>query len=125
MTSSQRIRHFSIFSLIFLLSLTIAISLFAYHVSPLRDPSFIPNSANGGSLIPWMRGINDSHWVLLSNIIAFSLSTNIIVIIWQSRRFHDRNKWVSFLTMVVTWVILFGGFMLTSIAYLLMQWLID
>lgn len=125
MTSFQQIRHFSIFSLIFLLFLTIATSLFAYQVSPLRDPSFIPNSANGGSLIPWMQGVTENHWLLLANIIAFSLSTNIIVIIWQARRFARRNKWVSFITMVVRWTILFGGFMFTSITYLLMQWLVD
>lgn len=125
MTRLQQTRQFSIFSLIFLLSLAIAISLFAYQVSPLRDPSFVPNSANGGSLLPWMQSVTENHWLLLANIIAFSLSTNIIVIIWQARGFHDRNKWVSFITMVATWTILFVIFMFASFTYLLIQWLID
>jgi hypothetical protein len=126
MTSFQRIRHFYIFSLIFLLFLTIATSLFAYQVSPLRDPTFRPDSANGGSLIPWMQGVTEDHWLLLANIIAFSLSTNIILIIWQMRRFYYYyNKWIILITMTVTWTMLFGSFMFTSITYLLMQWLID
>lgn len=125
MTSFQRIRHFSIFSLMFLLFLTIATSLFAYQVSPLRDPTFRPDSANGGTLIPWMQGVTEDHWLLLANIIAFSLSTNLTLIIWQARRFHHHNKWLSFITMIVTWTMLFGSFMFTSITYLLMQWLVD
>ena len=125
MTSFQRIRHFSIFSLVFLLFLTIATSIFAYQVSPLRNPTFQPDSANGGSLIPWMQGVTEDHWLLLANIIAFSLSTNLTLIIWQWRRFYQNNKWVSFITMTVTWTMLFGSFMLISIIYLLMQWLVD
>ena len=125
MASFQQIRHFSIFSLIFLLFLTIVTSLFAYQVSPLRDPTFSPNSANGGSLIPWMQGVTDDHWLLLANIIAFSLSTNLTVIIWQARRFHHHNKWIRFSDMLVTWTILFGTFMFISFTYLLIQWLID
>ncbi len=125
MTNFQQIRHFSIFSLIFLLFLTIATSLFAYQVSPLRDRTFIPNSANGGSLIPWMQGVTENHWLLLANIIAFALSTNLTVIIWQARRFYHHNKWIRFSNMLVTWTILFGTFMFTSFTYLLIQWLID
>ncbi|MCC5650906.1 hypothetical protein LC609_13900 [Nostoc sp. XA013] len=125
MRSFQRVRQFSIFSLVFLLFLTIAISLFAYQVSPLRDPSFQPDSANGGSLIDWMQSVTEDHWLLLANIIAFLLSTNIILIIWQKRRFHQNNKWLSFIIMTVTWTIFFGSFWLISRIYLLKQWLID
>jgi hypothetical protein len=125
MRSFQRVRQFSIFSLVFLLFLTIAISLFAYQVSPLRDPSFQPDSANGGSLIDWMQSVTEDHWLLLANIIAFLLSTNLTLIIWQRRRFHQNNKWVSFIIMTVRWTIFFGGFWLISRIYLLKQWLID
>jgi hypothetical protein len=106
MISFQRIRHFSIFSLVLLLFLTIATSLFAYQVSPLRDPTFQPNSANAGSLIAWMQGVTEGHWVLLASIIAFSLSTNLTLIIWQGWRFHQNNKWVSLIVMTVTWTML-------------------
>ncbi|MBD2242297.1 hypothetical protein [Nostoc sp. FACHB-888] len=125
MRSFQRVRQFSIFSLVFLLFLTIAISLFAYQVSPLRDPSFQPDSANGGSLIDWMQSVTEDHWLLLANIIAFLLSTNLTLIIWQRRRFHQNNKWLSFIIMTVTWTIFFGSFWLISRIYLLKQWLID
>lgn len=121
----QRIRHFYIFSLTFLLFLTIATSLFAYQVSPLRDPTFLPDSANGGSLIPWMQGVTEDHWLLLANVVAFFLSTNLTLIIWQTLRFYYQNKWISFITITITWTMLFGSFMFTSITYLLMQWLID
>jgi hypothetical protein len=125
MRSFQRIRQFSIFSLVFLLFLTIAISLFAYQVSPLRDPSFQPDSANGGSLIDWMQSVTEHHWLLSANIIAFLLSTNLTLLIWQRRRFYQNNKWVSFIIMTVTWTIFFGSFWLISRIYLLKQWLID
>ncbi|MBW4425875.1 MAG: hypothetical protein KME50_15855 [Nostoc desertorum CM1-VF14] len=125
MRSFQRIRQFSIFSLVLLLFLTIAISLFAYQVSPLRDPSFQPDSANGGSLIDWMQSVTEDHWLLLANIIAFLLSTNLTLIIWQRRRFNQNNKWLSFIIMTVTWTIFFGSFWLISRIYLLKQWLID
>lgn len=97
MTNFPQIRHFSIFSLIFLLFLSIAIGLFAYQVSPLRDPTFQPSSANAGSLIAWMQGVTEDLWLLLANVIAFALSTNLTVIIWQARLFHHNNKWVSFI----------------------------
>jgi hypothetical protein len=125
MRSFQSIRHFSIFSLVFLLFLTIASSIFAYQVSPLRDASFQPNSANGGSLIVWMQGVTEEHWLFLANIIAVSLSTNLTFIIWQARKFYHNNKWLSFILMTVTWVMLFGSFRFISIGYLLMQWLVD
>lgn len=125
MTNFPPIRRFSIFSLIFLLLLRIAIGLFAYQVSPLREPTFQPNSANAGSLIPWMQGVTEDHWLLLANVIALALSTNLTVIIWQARLFHHNNKWITFRNMILTWTILFGSFMLTSAIYLSMQWIID
>ncbi|MBD2536804.1 hypothetical protein H6G97_49265 [Nostoc flagelliforme FACHB-838] len=65
------------------------------------------------------------HWLFLANIIAVSLSTNLTFIIWQARKFYHNNKWLSFILMAVTWVMLFGTFRFISIGYLLMQWLVD
>jgi hypothetical protein len=43
-----------------LLTVTIASGIFVYYASPLRDPAFQPNSANVGSLLPWLQGIREA-----------------------------------------------------------------
>ncbi|MBD2502146.1 hypothetical protein [Anabaena azotica] len=121
----QQIRRFSLFSLLFLLLLTVASLIFVYLVSPLRDPTFQPNSANGGSLVPWLKSVKESDWLFWSSILAFLLSSNITVVIWQPKLSNSNNRIFYFLIMIMSDVVLFGFFYYTFLIYLLTQWLID
>ena len=121
----QQIRRFSILSLLFLLLLTVASLIFVYLVSPLRDPNFQPNSANGGSLVPWLKSLKDSDWLFGSSILAFLLSSNITVVIWQPKLSNPNNRIFYLLMMIMSVVVLFCFFYYTFLIYLLTQWLID
>ncbi|GAA6619798.1 hypothetical protein NUACC26_056120 [Scytonema sp. NUACC26] len=51
--------------------------MLVYQVSPLREPTFQPSSANAGSLVPWLQGVTEGHWLLGANLMAFLLYTNL------------------------------------------------
>ncbi|MBW4428964.1 MAG: hypothetical protein KME50_32250 [Nostoc desertorum CM1-VF14] len=120
-----RIERKSIYSLMLLLVLTITSRVFVYLVSPLREPTFQPNSANGGSLVPWMKGITESHWLWGANVLAFLLSSNLTFITWQQWVFHKNHQWLRLSLMVLTWILLFSFFWIAFMSHLLSQWLID
>ena len=119
-----------------LVIVTIAIGLFIHAVSPLRDPTFQPNSANAGSLIPWMRGVSESDWTEGAIILAALLASSITVLtrhkVSHSRRSRSATLPKSeitrmfqqicwFIMGVVLHLVLMMGFLL----YLLQQWIID
>ncbi|MGF1673423.1 MAG: hypothetical protein ACFCUV_07010, partial [Rivularia sp. (in: cyanobacteria)] len=99
--------------------------IFAYQVSPLRDPSFQPNSANAGSLVPWLSAVSEDNWLLTANILAFSLSTNITFIFTQQIRYRGSNRLIRFIATTGVWMILFIIFWYIFMFYLLAQWLVD
>lgn len=76
-------RRFSIVSLRFLLLLTGASAMFVYFVSPLRDPTFQPSSANAGSLVWWLQGVPEENWVWGASILAGLLAINFTLVLWQ------------------------------------------
>ncbi|RCJ38691.1 hypothetical protein A6770_39500 [Nostoc minutum NIES-26] len=121
----QSIRRKSIFSLIFLLLVTLASGIFIYFISPLRDPTFQPNSGNAGSLIPWAKGITETHWLWGANVLAFLLSSNLTLIAWQKWVFHKNHQWLRLTLMVVVWILLFIFFWIAFISHLFSQWLVD
>jgi hypothetical protein len=123
----QLVQRFSYVTLAALILLVVAIVIFAYQVSPLRDPSFQPNSANAGSLIPWAKGISEATWMQGASVLAGLLSTNFVLISWQ-RSHHKTNTIPRFLRFIL-WS-LFGFvqfifFHLLFLHFLLAQWLID
>ncbi|MBD3883395.1 hypothetical protein IFO70_16635 [Phormidium tenue FACHB-886] len=126
--SSRTDRYRARLSLGVLVGLTIAAGLFAYAVSPLRDPAFQPNSANGGSLLPWMQAIQEKHWLWTASILAGLLATNIAIVLRQ--RFPaSRPNPIARLMAILLWLtmgfFLFAGFWMGFVGYLLGQWLID
>lgn len=121
----QKIRRFSILSLVFLLLLSVASLVFVYLVSPLRDPTFQPNSANGGSLVPWLKSVKESDWLLGFGILAFLLSSNITLVIWQRKLGNPGERLFYSLVMIMSAIVLFGFFYYAFCIYLLGQWLID
>ncbi|TWH62793.1 hypothetical protein [Dulcicalothrix desertica] len=121
----QRLRRFYIVSLGFSLLLSLASGIFVYQVSPLREPTFQPNSANAGSLVPWLQGVTEAHWILVANILAFLVSTNLTLVLWQ-QKISNKNYWLPhFILMILVWVILFRIYWIIFIGYLLHEWLID
>lgn len=125
-------------SLVVLLLLTIASAIFVYQVSPLRDPAFQPNSANGGTLIPWLQGVKERDWIRAATVLAALLATNINVLLWQysqGRRLFmaqgapRRSPQSRFILLVIAFlgvgVVIFGALWVLFLSYLLMQWLVD
>ncbi|WP_190960185.1 hypothetical protein [Nostoc paludosum] len=104
-----------------MLILTVASGIFVYLVSPLREPTFQPNSGNGGSLVPWMRGITESHWLWGANILAFLLSSNLTFITWQKWGLNRNTQWLRLTLMVLAWILLFSFFWLAFMSHLLSQ----
>jgi hypothetical protein len=126
-TFSQFVPRFTPATLGFLILLTVAVGVFAYQVSPLRDSSFLPNSANAGSLLPWMRGVDDNTWFQGSSVLAGLLATNIVLILRQQSR-SITNAIPHFLRLAfwaVAGVVLFFIIELSFVFYLLGQWLMD
>jgi hypothetical protein len=124
---SQLVQRFTPATLGFLILLVVAGGVFAYQVSPLRDSSFQPNSANAGSLIPWMRGVDDNTWFQGSSVLAGLLAINLVLIIRQRiqsiTNAIPRFLRLAFWTMVG--VIFFLVIELAFVFYLLGQWLMD
>lgn len=95
----QRFRHFYVVSFGFSLFLLVASGIFVYQVSPLREPTFQPNSANAGSLVPWLQSVTEGHWLLGATILAFLVSTNLMLIFWQE--LFNRSVWLVRLILVI------------------------
>ena len=117
------------------LILTIAIGIFIHYISPLRDPTYQPSSANAGSLLPWMRGVSEDQWVLGANLLAGVLASSLTVLIRHySRIYIFRSATLAKRTTAQTllalyWfamgTVLYLGLTLGFFIYLLQQWIID
>ena len=127
-------RRFSIASLSFLLVLTGASAIFVYLVSPLRDPAFQPNSANASSLVWWLQGVHEDHWLLVSVILAGLLSINFTLVVWrwcQSRIIlaaHGYRRILREIVLLMHFMLGIGMWLLLRyvfLFYLLDQWLVD
>lgn len=67
----------------FLLIFSAASAVFVHYVSPLRDANFQPNSANAGSLIPWLREVHEDTWLHGASVLAGLLAMNLVLIFRQ------------------------------------------
>jgi hypothetical protein len=134
---SRLVQRYALTSLILLFLLVGIASVFVYQVSPLRDPSFQPNSANAGSLLPWLQGVSEGVWLQGANVLAALLATNITVVVYQHSQFftlpairqqgfpHGMSQFTTIVIWGVFWVVIFGGFWMAFLGYLLGQWLVD
>ncbi len=137
---SRLAQRFSITNTSFLLLLTGASAIFAYLVSPTRDPAFGKFAArSGGSSLWWLQGVHEDHWELAAFILAGLLAINFTLKLWQwykSKTLVDHQQgiprktaqlWdflfgiVHFVIGILIWMLLFYGFFI----FLLDQWLID
>jgi hypothetical protein len=78
--------HYSILSFGFLFLLSAASAVFVHQISPLRNPTFQPNSANAGSLLPVWRGVTESTWLLGASALAVLLAISLTIVFWQWNR---------------------------------------
>lgn len=124
---SQLVQRFALTTLGFLLLLVVTGAIFVYQISPLRDPSFQPNSANAGSLIPWARGIYESTWTLGSSVLAGLITSNVVLVLWKWAQ--DRPNSTPKFWLYIVWtgvgLVLFGFLHIMFLGYLMTQWLVD
>ncbi len=113
------LRRFSLASLIFLILVTVASMILLYLVSPLRDPAFQPNSANAGTSVWWLKGVNEGVWVRAGVILAGLLAFNSMLVLWT----QEIVRQIAGLIMLglVMWSVLYYVFFF----YLLGQWIVD
>ena len=115
--SSQYVQWFALATLGFLMRLVVFSGVFVYQVSPLRDSSFQPNSANAGSLIRWMQGIDEATWTRGAAVLAGLLTINLVFIFRQ---------WIqSIVGLIAVGVLIFISLNWMFLIYLLEQWIID
>ncbi len=122
-------RRFTRFTLRLLLLLTVACGIFAYQVSPLRDPSFQVDLSlgNAGSLLPWMRGVGDQTWGQGAYVLAGLLATNLSVMFWQwsEPKRTVASQFFRLMCCACSGVVIFFLLNLVFLSYLLTQWLVD
>lgn len=127
----QFVQRFYKASLGVLLLLLVVSRIFVYQVSPLRNPTFEPNSANAGSLVWWLQDVREEHWMMGACVLAFLLSTNLTLVFWQWYQSltidlpKQNAELRSFNLCIVIWALLFLGLWLGFVSYLLDQWLVD
>lgn len=127
--SLRSLQYFANLSLSFLLGFTASLAMFVYKVSPLRDPNFQPNSANGGSLVPGLQQWNDGDWMRSAAIVAGLLAINLTIVFWGLGTTARGRSLPSLAIRLIMWsmigFVLFGVLQIVFTGYLLNQWLID
>lgn len=79
----QPMQRLSTLSFAFLLVLSAFSAVLVHQVSPLRNATFQPNSANAGSLLPGWRTVNESTWLLGAFGLAILLAISLTIVFWQ------------------------------------------
>ncbi|MFQ4139518.1 hypothetical protein PGN35_024705 [Nodosilinea sp. PGN35] len=59
-------------------------------VSPLRDPSFEVNSANAGTLVPWLQWVPETLWLRTSFALAVLLAVSLTWVLRQWSQAPER-----------------------------------
>ena len=129
----NRIDHSLMIILNVLLLMVVGIALLAYQVSPLRDPSFIPEAANAGARVSWLNP--EQYWVAAIRIFSIALATNLSLLTWSHLR-GNRHGIVRFgrspvatmlkaLGLCGVWLTVFYSFWYFAVLVLLWQYIID
>jgi hypothetical protein len=127
---TSRWRYLPAISLGFLVGLTVPIALFIYQISPLRNPTFVPDSANAGTLISRFRFITEQDWIQWTTLFAGVLAVNSTIVLWQQFRYHFRTpQGIIRVLAAIGWLAiataLFALIWIAFMAHLLNQWIID
>lgn len=129
----KRIDHGLIVSLNVLLLFAVGVALAAYQVSPLRDPSFLPQTANAGARVSWLNP--EWYWITTVRILAIALATNISLLTWSDWRGHrsglsrinrnPRSFYLKALGLCGVWLVVFYAFWYGALFFLLWQYILD
>ncbi len=70
-----------------------------HQVSPLRNPSFEVNSANAGTLVPWLQWVSETMWLWTSFALAVLLAVSLTWVLTQwspaSERPDRGGRWIA------------------------------
>ncbi|MBD2112952.1 MULTISPECIES: hypothetical protein [Cyanophyceae] len=94
----QRVQRLSIVSFGGVMLLSAGLAGLIHQVSPLRDPSFQVNSANAGTLVPWLRWVSENTWLGTSFALAILLAVSLTLILrqWSHAPAQPRRtRWVA------------------------------
>ncbi len=128
----RSIERFLVFSLFMLLLLTVGVVVLAYQISPLRAPNFVPQAANAGATIDWLRP--ERYWIVLLNTFTITLATNVTILAWLRLRFKGywlnirRDLWgllLKVLGLIGVWIAIAYGTWIVSLTFLLDLWIVD
>ena len=125
--TDNRISHALMVSLNMLLFIIVGLGLVAYQVSPLRDPSFIPDAVNAGATVRWMRP--ESYWMTAINILSIALATNLALLVWFNGHLQTTRPTILMLlkglAVAGLWVVVFSATWYVSLFFLLWQHIAD
>ncbi|MBW4463342.1 MAG: hypothetical protein KME47_24340 [Nodosilinea sp. WJT8-NPBG4] len=79
----QRVQRLSLVSFGGLVLLSAGLAVLIHRASPLRDPSFEVNSANAGTLVPWLRWVPETTWLWTSFALAVLLAVSLTWVLRQ------------------------------------------
>lgn len=79
----QRVQRLSFVSFGGLVLVSAGLAVLLHWASPLRDPSFEVNSANAGTLVPWLRWVPETAWLWTSFTLAVLLAVSLTWVLIQ------------------------------------------
>ncbi|MGG6242768.1 hypothetical protein ACQ4N7_29525, partial [Nodosilinea sp. AN01ver1] len=115
----RRIQRLSVIGFGGLVLVSAGLAGLLHWASPLRDPSFEVNSANAGTLVPWLQWVSETAWLRASFTLAVLLAVSLTWVLAQWVQTPQRpghravGRWV--VTAVVLGLALgFSGFVVAS-----------
>jgi heme/copper-type cytochrome/quinol oxidase subunit 2 len=113
----QRAQRLSLVSFGGLVLLSAGLAGLIHRVSPLRDPNFEMNSANAGTLVPWLRWVSENTWLWTSFALAVLLAVSLTWVLRQwsqaPTRTGQRGRWIA----IAAVLFLALGFTSYTVAY--------
>lgn len=113
----QRVQRLSLVSFGGLVLLSAGLAGLIHWVSPLRDPSFEVNSANAGTLVPWLQWVSETLWLWTSLALAALLAMSLTWVLRQwsqaPERPGRRARWIT----IAAVLFLALGFTSYTVAY--------
>ncbi|PZV18418.1 MAG: hypothetical protein DCF21_08340 [Leptolyngbya sp.] len=76
-------QRFSLIGFGGLVLLSAELAVLIHRVSPLREPSFEVNSANAGTLVPWLQWVPETTWLWASFTLALLLAISLTWVLYQ------------------------------------------